>query len=465
MMFFCGQGAASEIADKAEIYGRAPGYAGEEFIFYTWADQLSFTEVKVAGFSVDNNGEFSFEIELGDDPLYIYAYTGVYYIYMYAEPGKEYQIVLPEKTEKSLREEMNPYFEGISTHLAVINHDSTELNHLIRTFDQMYQPLFGEPLIRLTTNRDSQLLDSINQAFDQRFADSGHPYFEKYKTYKLGLLKIMSQMQSASRVSDQYFHSEPVLYDNVAYMELFNQVYDRYFLFFSRTVKGRRIFEDVNKYRSLAKLKNTLLTDTVLGEESLLELVILKGLHDEFYGSDFSRSGLLALLDSLAATTIYPEHEMISGHIREKVTRLLTGFEPPGFELMNGDGDMISISDFKGYYVYLNFCTSVSYGCFSEYDVLNSLKEKHDEYLKIITVIIDESYESMLDFLSKNDYDWEFLFYGNQPAVLKDYDVRMFPTYYLIDRDGKLLMSPAPSPAENFENYLLRKMRSRREFR
>ncbi len=464
-MLFYGLQADSESAGKVRISGYAPGYAGEELVFYSRTDDISFTETEVVRFRVDKSDEFSVEIEADNAPLYIYTNVGVHYAYMYVEPGKSYKIVIPGKTEKSAREKNNPYFEGIPTHIAVINRDSTELNHLIRIFDQMYEPLFGEPLIRLTMNRDYELLDSISNAFEQRFAGYGNPYFQKYRKYKLGLLKIMARMQSASNVSSQYFYPEPVLYDNVAYMELFNQVYDRYFLFFSRTTKGKRIFEDINKHRSLDKLRNTLLTDNVLGEEQLLEMVILKGLHDAFYVEGFSRLGLLTVLDSLASTTTYPEHERIAGHIREKVTRLLEGFEPPDFRLMNREGDTMSVSDFRGYYVYLNFCTSVSYGCLSEYDVLSSLSEKYEKHLKVVTVFIDDSYESMLDFLNKNDYDWEFLFYGNQPSVLKDYDVRMFPTYYLMDRDGKLLMSPAPSPAEKFENYLFRTIHSRGEFR
>ncbi len=459
------KGSGTEGPGKVIISGNAPGYAGEEIVFYSWTDQISFTRAELFRIMIGENEQFSIDILIDDGPRYIFSHTGIYNLYMYIEPGREYEVILPEKTDKSVRDKLNPYFEGIPTHLAVLNHDSNELNALIRTFDNMYEPLFGESLIRLTVERDQELLDSIQGVFDHRFAHSVHPYFNAYRNYKMALLKIMSQMRTARSISDSHFRSEPVLYNNVAYMELFNQVYNRYFLFFSRTVRGKRIFSDINNNRSLTDLRNTLGTDPLLGEGRLLELVILKGLHDSFYGSDFSRTGLLTVLDSIAAGTPYSEHSSIAGHIRSKVTRLLTGFQPPGFELMNRDAEMLSLSDFKGYYVYLNFCTAVSYSCLSEYDVLSRLNSKHSENLKIVTVFIDDSYESMLEFLGKNDYDWEFLFYGNQPSILKEYDIRMFPSYYLVDRDGTLLMSPAPSPAEGFENYLLRTLRNRREIR
>lgn len=456
-----GSGSFGEIGIK----GRAPGYGGEEIVFYGWTDNISFTEEEVFRFRVDDDDRFSASFRTSENPRYVFSDIGIYYMYMYIEPGMEYHIVLPEKTERSAWEKLNPYFEGTPTHIAVINHDSTELNALISNFDRIYEPLFGENLIRLNIDRDHELLDSIHAIFDGMFPGSIHPYFDAYKRYKLALLDIMAQRSSARAISDKYFRSEPVLYHNVAYMELFNQVYNKYLLFFSRTPRGSRIFDDINRDRSLASLLNTLQTDMVLGGDRLLEMVILKGLHDAFYESDFSRSGLLAVLDSLAATTVFPEHVLISGHIREKVTRLVAGFKPPAFELRNRDGEMAGLHDFLGYYVYLNFCTAASYSCLSDYKLLSWMQDRHREYLKIVTVFIDESYEAMLEFLGKNDYDWDFLFYGNQPSVLKDYDVRIFPYYYLLDRDGTLLMSPAPRPAEDFERYLLRTMQSRGEIK
>ncbi|MBQ1652483.1 MAG: hypothetical protein II060_01745, partial [Bacteroidales bacterium] len=55
-----------------------------------------------------------------------------------------------------------------------------------------------------------------------------------------------------------------------------------------------------------------------------------------------------------------------------------------------------------------------------------------------------------------NSLGWTFLFAETNDKVLTDYKVKAFPTYYLIDPYGMLVMSPAPSPAENFEKYLFK---------
>ena len=54
-----------------------------------------------------------------------------------------------------------------------------------------------------------------------------------------------------------------------------------------------------------------------------------------------------------------------------------------------------------------------------------------------------------------------FLHFGTYPDIIKEYDIRGYPTYFLIDKDGKLLLSPAPSPFENMELKLFDIMRAK----
>ncbi len=446
-------------AGKAVISGHAPGYEGRELVFNYYSDLITYTEVEFLRAAVDSAGEFSAVTPEISEPVYIFSFSDAHYLYLHVEPGMEYRVVLPGYEPRSRRDALNPYYEGIPTHIAVVNHDDNELNALIRDFDEFYEALFGEVFAKLSSQRDSDLLDSVRVVAESRFEGSGHEWFDDYRRYKMAFFKIMSRMETARSISDAYFRDSPVLCGNIAYMELFNQVYNNYFLFFGRTARGSSIFEDINRYASLSRLRSTLESDMVLGADRLLELVILKGLHDSFYGSDFSRSALLRVLDSFESSTDFPGHAEIAGNIREKTTRLMTGFHPPHFELKNSDGEITDLSAYKGEFVYLNFCTAVSYSCLSEYDLMQRLDKLYGEHLRIVTIFIGESFEAMDRFLQTNDYNWDFLFYGNQPSVLRDYDIRVFPTYYFIDRDGKLLMSPAPRPSEDFERYLVRTLR------
>jgi len=246
-------------------------------------------------------------------------------------------------------------------------------------------------------------------------------------------------------------------------MELFNLLYDKYFLFFSRSKSGSSVFSTISGQQSFTNLKETLAQDDVLSNDSLLELVILKGLHDSFFDDKFSRNALLTILDSLYTNTKIVEHLMIAQNIRSKVTRLLPGFVPAPFELYSVDGELTSLKDLEGKYVYLNFCTTTSYTCLQEFSLLESLNEKHGDRLKIVTISVDREIDDLKFFVNQTEYSWTFLHYGNKPDIIKDFDIRAFPTYFLIGPDRKLLMSPAPSPKENFEVELFKLLRSKGE--
>ena len=271
----------------------------------------------------------------------------------------------------------------------------------------------------------------------------------------------MAYQFRARAASEMYFANRPLLYSNPAYMELFNQVFDKYFVYFSHTPEGSKILIDVNRQKSLTALKHTLSTDSVLRNDALKELVILKNLYDEFYSDHFSRSAILVLLDSIRLTTLFPEHRLIARNIRKQITRLMPGYDPPPFILLNRDSIAVSLDRFKGKYVYIGFCSCFSYSCLREFDMLQKIYNKLNKYVEIVTISVDDNLAQMRNFLSKNNYNWVFLHYGNQPGILKDYDIRGYPTYFLIDKQGKLVLSPAPSPFEGIESRMFEVMREK----
>ena len=57
----------------------------------------------------------------------------------------------------------------------------------------------------------------------------------------------------------------------------------------------------------------------------------------------------------------------------------------------------------------------------------------------------------MKDLVKEMDLSWIFLDSKFQSEIIEAYDVRTFPTYYLIDPEGRLLLSPAPGPDDGFE--------------
>jgi peroxiredoxin len=446
-------------AGQTVVSGNAPSYANMHLIFYRTSDWITGTEEVAGQCYVSETGYFRFEITL-ESTTQLYTNIGIYQGYFFANPGMNYQLVLPERYDKSPENMLNPYFDPVEIHLGLSNFSSDDLNMLIVMFDDSFIPFYDKHVNSIYSKPNFARLDEDIRQIEAPFKDYSNAFFQQYRNYHYGMLKLLANRQRVQSLSNEYFNNHPVLYSNPAYADLFNQVFDKYFVFFGRTDSGKKVYDDINLTGSYSSLLHTLSGTNNFSNDTLTELVILKQIHDEFYGSQFSRSGLLNILDSLIASTSIQEHEKIARNIKYKITRLLPGFEPPQFELQDTDGKMTKLSDYLGKYVYLNFCTCQSYACLNEFNMLSSLYLKHKDRLTILTIATDPMEEVLRQFLTKNKYDWKFLLYDNQPDILKEYDVRAFPTYFLIGPDGKLIYSPALSPGENFELKLFEAMKA-----
>jgi L-2-hydroxyglutarate oxidase LhgO len=73
----------------------------------------------------------------------------------------------------------------------------------------------------------------------------------------------------------------------------------------------------------------------------------------------------------------------------------------------------------------------------------------------------EENFESMKRFVESKNYPWTVLHYGNQEEILKKYNVKVMPAYFFITPDGKLSLSPAPSPSEKIEWKIFQIMKKR----
>lgn len=113
--------------------------------------------------------------------------------------------------------------------------------------------------------------------------------------------------------------------------------------------------------------------------------------------------------------------------------------QAPDFQLNNINGEPLSLSDFKGQVILLNFWASWCGPCISEMPSIETLyKETKDSDIKIIAVNIGESVETAGNFIKDKGYTFETLFDpDNKIATL--YGVRSIPTTYIIDKNGNIV--------------------------
>jgi len=137
------------------------------------------------------------------------------------------------------------------------------------------------------------------------------------------------------------------------------------------------------------------------------------------------------------------------------LTKLKPGSKAPEFTLMNRDQKDLSLKSLLGKPVVLCFWTTYCEGCLSEMDLVKPLYDKYRENVHFVSVSADKYFSKMLYFVNlKKDYVWSFVNIGDQSDVLKDYDVRTYPLFVLIDKEGNIYKYPAGLPSGGLEAEL-----------
>jgi peroxiredoxin len=134
----------------------------------------------------------------------------------------------------------------------------------------------------------------------------------------------------------------------------------------------------------------------------------------------------------------------------------------PDFQMKNINGEYISITDFRGYYVYINVWTTWSRRSEKEIVAFNSLVEKFGgENIVFINVSIDSSkdWTTWITRINEKKMNGIQLFADNgwDSDFVKEYRVDV-PHSILIDPSGIILNSVAPYPSNPAINEILSKI-------
>jgi peroxiredoxin len=134
------------------------------------------------------------------------------------------------------------------------------------------------------------------------------------------------------------------------------------------------------------------------------------------------------------------------------IKRLRPGSLAPGFTLKNNKGQMVSLSDFKGKVVYIDFwgvnCGPCIYDI--EKHVPNLHKKYKDKEVIFINICVDAKENEWKDALAKYKLDGINLIaegWTNHP-VCKAYNISGIPHYVLVDKNGGISNNNAPRAYE-----------------
>jgi|GEM_PF-921068 len=427
-----------------KITGKAPEYAQNSIELNRFHDFISEEKIKLGVIRFSATGEFSLQFEL-QETCFCFAEFDGYHGIIYLEPGKNYELIFPPKrnlTESQLR---NPFAKSEPVWFGIVKPNQNELNFQIQKFEQAYAVYENKFFNQIFINRSKSLVDTVKNILNKEFSTSNLPVFESHKLYRKANLEFALHQGKNAGFMENYFSKQAPVYNLDAYSTLFNQVFRNYFSVLSNSTNSAEIKKLIQS-AALQKLDEYLQKQLHFNKE-LSHWILLKSMKDAYYDKQFSKSTILKLLDQVnnAGWSNYEIHT--AQFIRSDLVFLSAGTNPPALDLKDLKGEKVSFSNFRNSYIYLHFTDPKNTVCQQHLNELKKIASHYPDKLVIINVIPSENTFS-------NSNNWAGIFTTTAYNLYETYQVKTFPNSFLIGKDGRLLLSPAPNPIDGLDRQL-----------
>jgi thiol-disulfide isomerase/thioredoxin len=410
---------------KTTLAGTAPGAEGKTLRIIRYADLLTYNEQELATATVDTTGNFKVSFDPGGTILVVLA-IDLHRTDMYAVPGMTYRV----SGERSL-------------------------NAMIQQYNAQYDQFLLVHFNELYLERNKALVDTFRVRVNAQFADVDIPYFQDFMTYKTAGLEQVSRALGQAQIVKQYFAGKPVLYDNTEYMQFFGNFFSKYLTSGSMVLRKIDLGPVIKGSDAFHNLMKILATDSLLQDEQLRELVLLKGLMETFYADPSLQEPVLTVIREAETACKYDGNKAVASDMYRKMDRLRPGSPAPAFRLPDMDHKEISLDSLHGKPVLLCFWATYCQGCLTEMEQLSALYPRYKDRIHFVSISADRDFIKMYYFVKmKPSFTWTFLHLNNEAQLLIDYDVKAYPLFVLIDKDGNIIKYPAPAPSEGLSALL-----------
>ncbi len=150
---------------------------------------------------------------------------------------------------------------------------------------------------------------------------------------------------------------------------------------------------------------------------------------------------LLGLL--LVAQACTPSSQAITSDGQEATTGLNVGELAPDFTLTDLEGNQVSLSDFRGKTVFINFWTQWCVACRVEMPEIEAIYQEYkreDGVVIGVDILVSEIFKGydendVRQFVQRGGYSWTFVL-DTTGEVATNYKIRYIPASFFLDKEG-----------------------------
>ena len=415
----------------------------------TYDDMLTYEQNLVSETKSDDKGDFFIETEISDVTMAQIA-VNLERVDLLIKPDATYEleISIPEQKDDV------SYFERENPSLKIININDDELYSQYHVSNMIIDDFIYNNFNQLYRNRRLSLLDTLDVAIKRIIPEIKSDFVKDNIRYRKAAIQMVVNNDNGKKVVNQYFNKQEVLYSNPAYMSLFHELFANYLSsgLFNASEMRRMLYEDYGVFMTYLKGKDVFLAEN----QNLAELVVAYNLKRMFYEFQDDRIVILEKLQSIAQNTKNQKNKNVVNDILKQIDRLSFNSEAPDFSLEDVNGNIVNLTDYKDNMRLVQFVNKVSSMTDYQFELLKDFSNQWQDTIQVVTIATKESFNDFEKMFEEKNYKWKLLNLENEILLLEKYHVRTFPDYVIIGTDGKIGMSPAPSPEQYLDFHVRR---------
>ncbi|NOU60465.1 peroxiredoxin family protein [Marinifilum caeruleilacunae] len=430
-------------AEKVVLFGSAKSYSGSTIRVMYHSDSFTYASNKITDFTVNENGEFRVEFDVDQTQL-IYLPLEVYKAFLYVEPGQSYELKFPPKQELSPAQKLNPFFEADELMIGVANTKPNELNRNIRKLDDKLDAFINQNFHKIYRKKEKSAGIQFAQQLKEEFSGIKNEFFSEYFRYRLGFLNFLAHPNSFQKIENEFFKDQNIQLNNPAYMSLYKKQYGNFLNGYFKQKESLALSNAFKSENTYADIKKLMQAYPAYADTQLLDMIIATATFDSYTRKFIGKEKSLSIFQDILNASKNKYNQDLCRNYIAKITHLQQNYPAPDFQLGG-----VQLADYKGKYLYLNFCNTQSYPCLQDFKEIEKLKKQFGQHIEFLSIVCDWDVKNWLEFSKNNKYSWKFVSIADQHHLIHEYKVKAFPSYILIDPKGKIVKAAAQGPKEN----------------
>lgn len=440
------------LARDIQVNGFAPGGSGKYIELYSQPDPVTAHSDLIERIQISDDETFSLKIHCDTICWFRLRYS-IYEIIFVAREGNSYELELPYYKEKTRDERLNPFFTYIPTHIYLAGTENT--NNEIKYIDSLFYKYGNLHTSSMVLGKPPVNKDSLLRSFAHIEESLSEEYAKWYFEYRYCFMKMVFRKQLVPGSEDITLLNERFLPDMPAYVRLVGILFNEYLKRLANDSQTASLRGYINSGGPYDKIVKLIQQAGMIKNTSLTEFVMLLNLYGEYYSGGFIKEGVENIFRWMSEHAVNEYNRKLAGLIIEKINRLKPGNIPPDFMLEDRRGSIYTLDSLRGKYTLLAFGNSELPETKYELDILKNWTGEYKDRLAVVVILLDEDFDSSLERLRAGNYDYTFLDGSKSTSLVRDYEIKYIPSFYFLNSDLRLILSPAILPSENLKSSVV----------